>query len=473
MRGNFKVPTEEDAKHFIDIVGVNNVISDFGTSPSSEMLRLNQDWWKQYRGQSKCAVFPTSTLQVSEILKYCHQHNLAVTSQGGNTGVTGGSVPIFDEIILSTAKLNKIIDIQPTSGIVQAEAGVVLEQLDQECSQHNLIVPLDLGAKGSCHIGGNVATNAGGLRLVRYGSLRGSVLSLEVVLADGTILNCGAPLRKDNTGYDMKQLFIGSEGTLGVITKVAINCPPRPTSKQVAVAAVPSYEAVQKAFVEAKTHLNEILSAFEFWDHQSVELVERVLHQNVPLSQSPFYILVETSGSNHDHDMAKLDEYLSVLLSRGICSDGIAAQDEKQATNMWTFRENIPVAWGMDGEHCLCYDLGLPLPHLYRIVEQLRERFQQANEPINHLIGFGHVGDFNLHLNLAMPKFSERGLALVEPFIYDYTERYKGSVSAEHGVGIMKKPYLHYTKTKEEIDLMKKFKKLLDPDGILNPGKLF
>ncbi len=148
MRGNFKVPTEEDAKHFIGIVGVNNVISDFGTSPSSEMLRLNQDWWKQYRGQSKCAVFPVSTLQVSEILKYCHQHNLAVTSQGGNTGVTGGSVPIFDEIILSTAKLNKIIDIQPTSGIIQAEAGVVLEQLDQECSQHNLIVPLDLGRGG-------------------------------------------------------------------------------------------------------------------------------------------------------------------------------------------------------------------------------------------------------------------------------------------------------------------------------------
>jgi len=479
-------PTLKTLQDVTQIVGKHNLLTSIPNDATAarrgsweqhqqdELYKYNTDWWNQYRGSSKLVVFPTTTAQVSDLLKYCNFNKLPVVTQAGNTSVVGGSVPIWDEIILNTSRLNKITDVNATSGIVTCQAGVVLQQLDNEVEQRGLIVPLDLGAKGSCQIGGNVATNAGGLRFVKYGSLRNSVLSLEVVLADGTVLNCGAPLRKDNTGYALKQLFIGSEGTLGVITAVSLQCPPRPTSRNVAIAVVPSYEAVQQAFVEAKSHLQEILTAIEFWDFQSTELVKRVLNQSIPeVTDAPFYVLIETSGSNQDHDMEKLDVFLSKLLEKSIALDGVVARDEKQANAMWSFRENIPVAWGKDGLHCLCYDLDLPLPHLYNVVTELRQKFHDANEPLNHLVGFGHVGDFNLHLNLAMPAFSQRGLDLVEPFIYDYTRKYRGSISAEHGVGIMKKPYLHYSKTAEEIALMKKFKHLLDPNGILNPGKMF
>jgi FAD/FMN-containing dehydrogenase len=258
---------------------------------------------RKFRGHTQVVLKPSNKEELSQVLKYCNDNMLAVVPQGGNTGLVGGSVPVFDEIVINLQKMNKIRSFDEVSGILVADAGVILETADTFLAEKNHIFPLDLGAKGSCQIGGNVATNAGGLRLLRYGSLHGNVLGIEAVLPDGTIVNDLCTLRKNNTGYDLKQLFIGGEGTIGIITAISIQCPQRSPAVNVAYFGLESFEQVQKAFIEAKKQLSEILSAFELMDGRTQKLVNRVTGKKMPLEgEYPFYCLIETSGSNTDHD---------------------------------------------------------------------------------------------------------------------------------------------------------------------------
>ena len=282
----YKKLDQNDIKHFQQICNTLD----------SNLDNYNQDWMKKYKGNSKLVLRPKTTEQVSKIMQYCNQNKIAVCPQGGNTGLVGGSVPVNDEVILSTQLMNEITSFDSVSGILNVQAGCVLETLDNWLRERNFMMPLDLGAKGTCQIGGNVATNAGGLRLLRYGSLHGTILSLQVVLANGKILEMGKPLRKDNTGYDLKQLFIGSEGTLGIITGVSILAAPAPKATNVAVLGIDSFEQLQKAFILAKQNLGEIMSAFEFFDRSSLDLVvKHIDHMREPFeTQSPFYVLIET-----------------------------------------------------------------------------------------------------------------------------------------------------------------------------------
>ncbi len=258
---------------------------------------------RKYKGHTQLVLRPKSTEEVSKVLSYCNEHRLAVVPQGGNSGLVGGSVPVFDEIVINLARMNRIRSFDGVSGTLVVDAGCILEVVDRHVSERDHIFPLDLGAKGSCQIGGNVATNAGGLRLLRYGSLHGNVLGLEVVLPNGTVVDDLWRLRKNNTGYDIKHLFIGGEGTIGIITGVSIICPPRPKAVNVAFLALDSYEKVQRAFQAAKAQLSEILSAFELMDGKSQDLVHRVTDKKRPLEgDHPFYCLVETSGSSKEHD---------------------------------------------------------------------------------------------------------------------------------------------------------------------------
>ena len=258
---------------------------------------------RKYKGHTKLVLRPKSTEEVSQVLKYCNDHRLAVVPQGGNSGLVGGSVPVFDEIVINLARMNRIRSFDSVSGTLVADAGCILEVVDRHLAERDHLFPLDLGAKGSCQLGGNVATNAGGLRLLRYGSLHGNVLGLETVLPDGTIVDDLWQLRKNNTGYDIKQLFIGGEGTIGLITGISILCPPRPKAVNVAFLALETYEKVQLAFREAKGQLAEILSAFELMDGRSQDLVHRVTGRRPPLEgRHPFYCLIETNGANKEHD---------------------------------------------------------------------------------------------------------------------------------------------------------------------------
>lgn len=267
------------------------------------------------------------------------------SSQGGNTGLVGGSVPVHDEIVLSTSRMSQVVSIDALSGVMVCEAGCVLQTLDDQLSQEGLMMPLDLGAKGSCQIGGNVSTNAGGIRFLRYGSLHGSVVGLEVVLADGSVLDVMRTLRKDNTGYDLKQLFIGAEGTLGVVTKAAILCPPRPKACHVSFLACRSFGDVLDVFRRAKSDLGEILSAFEFLDKESLHIyLDKASNAKNPLPDfdGDFYLVIETSGSNSDHDYEKLEAFLGRCIDCGSVATGAVAQDGAQSKDFWRIREGVP-----------------------------------------------------------------------------------------------------------------------------------
>ncbi|KAK9480078.1 hypothetical protein V1514DRAFT_326359 [Lipomyces japonicus] len=470
----FAALTDQDVAFFRSILSSGAVL----TAQDEDLAGYNVDAMRKYRGQARLVLKPRTTEEVSAILRHCNDRKLAVVPQGGNTGLVGGSVPVFDEIVVSLANLNKIRSFDEVSGILVADAGCILEATDQFLAERGYIFPLDLGAKGSCHIGGNVATNAGGLRLLRYGSLHGTVLGLEAVLADGTVVNGLGKLRKDNTGYDLKQLFIGSEGTLGIVTAVSILCPPRSKVVNVAFFGLDSYEKVQKAFVKAKGELSEILSAFEFMDRQSQNQVAKFSELRRPLdNEHNFYVLVETSGSNRGHDEEKLQQYLEDLIENDVIEDGVLAQDETQLKNLWTWREGITESLAKSGG-VYKYDVSIPLSELYQLVEDARTELQDKGFKIGtedaqivNVVGYGHLGDGNLHLNVAVKTYDKAIEKVLEPWVYEWIEKRHGSISAEHGLGFAKKPYLKYSKDEGVIRLMKEVKKSYDPNGILNPYK--
>lgn len=460
-RKDFAQVDSKDLQFFEDLLPGRVVTNE------DDLLENNTDWLRIVRGFSKVLLKPKTTDEMSKILAYCNERRIAVVPQGGNTGLVGGSVPVFDEVIISTSLMNKIIDVDETAGVLVCQAGCILEVLDNYLAERGLMMPLDLGAKGSCHIGGNVSTNAGGLRLLRYGSLHGSVLGVEAVLANGSVLDCLSTLRKDNTGYDLKQLLIGSEGTLGVITKVSILTPQRPKAINLAFLGCQSFDDVKKIFIKAKMMLGEVLSAFEFLDDQCMDCVRTNLKYRNPIEDYPFYVLVELSGSNSDHDQEKLNSFLEQVISDGTALDGTVSADLTQVKEIWRIREGISEALMHDGV-VYKYDISLPLSYLYDLVTDMRSRLGQEAKRI---VGYGHLGDGNLHLNLVPQQDNPKFIDRLEPFVFEWTAKYRGSISAEHGLGFKKANAIHYSKSESAINLMKQIKELMDPKGILNPYK--
>ncbi|GAO16908.1 uncharacterized protein UV8b_02856 [Ustilaginoidea virens] len=471
--------TPEHVAFFRELLGQDSAVIDgVNADAAADMEPFNEDWMHKYKGQCSLVLKPGSAEDVSRILRYCTENMLAVVPQGGNTGLVGGSVPVFDEIVISLARMNKIHSFDDMSGSLVLDAGCILEVADQYVAQRGYIFPLDLGAKGSCHVGGNVSTNAGGLRLLRYGSLHGTVLGMEVVLPNGTIMDDMCTLRKNNTGYDLKQLFIGAEGTLGIITKLVVQCAQRSPAVNVALFGLESYEKAQKAFREAKLQLSEILSAFELMDGTSQRLVHKVRGGTKPLEGDyPFYCLIETSGSNSDHDYDKLEKFLEHVMSSDIIADGVVAQDATQSKTLWSWREGITECIGHWGG-TYKYDVSIPLSDMYSIVDDVKARLCKAGllgdtvqHPVVDVVGYGHMGDSNLHLNICVRKYTKQVEEVLEPYIYEWIKKRQGSISAEHGLGLAKKKYIGYSRNETMIGLMKQTKALYDPMGIMNPYK--
>ncbi|KAF2198867.1 hypothetical protein GQ43DRAFT_139849 [Delitschia confertaspora ATCC 74209] len=475
----FSQLTQDHVKYFQELLGSESAVIDGVSKDASEDIEpFNADWMRKYRGHSQLVLKPKSTEEVSKILKYCNDNLLAVVPQGGNTGLVGGSVPVFDEVVINMQRMNNIRSFDEVSGILVADAGVILEVADNFLAEKNHIFPLDLGAKGSCHIGGNVATNAGGLRLLRYGSLHGNVLGIEAVLPDGTIMDDLCTLRKNNTGYDLKQLFIGGEGTIGIITAVSILTPQRSQAMNVAYFGLESYEKCQEAFRAAKGHLSEVLSAFELMDGRTQKLLHKATGKKLPLEdEHPFYCLIETSGSNTDHDSEKLQNFLEHVMETEIVSDGVLAQDQTQIKELWACREGIPEILGHWGG-VYKYDLSLPIADMYALVNDVRDRLTEAglvgddeSHPVVDVVGYGHMGDANLHLNIPTRRFDKEVEKQLEPFVYEWVQGKSGSISAEHGLGIAKKAFIGYSRSETMVKLMKQIKNLYDPNGIMNPYK--
>ncbi len=438
----------------------------------AEVEKYNRDWLNAVEGSSACVLRPASTSEVSRILAYCNERSLAVVPQGGNTGLVGGSVPLFDEVVLSMERMRKTISIDPRSGVARFEAGAILEKANEELAEQNLLFPLDLGAKGSCHIGGNISTNAGGLRLLRYGNLHGSVVGLEFVLADGTVVDCLSQNKKDNTGVDLKQLMIGAEGILGVITKAAVHCAPLPGGKNVLLVGVDTYEDCVDLFRAARAELGEILSAFEFFDSRCVRLSAENLSLEPPeFLSGKFGVLIETSGANAEHDQEKLDGFLANAAARSDRLDGSVAAGASQQAAFWAFRERLAEALMHDG-FCYKYDVSVPnVEDIYKVVGLTDERMKGVSG-IKRIVGYGHMGDGNLHLNVTSAEFSQSIVQALEPWLWETVKGLGGSISAEHGVGSFKAGALHYSKSAEAISMMRALKNLMDPKGILNPYKV-
>ncbi|KZT74727.1 FAD-binding domain-containing protein [Daedalea quercina L-15889] len=435
----------------------------------------------KYHGRSTTVLRPRTAQEVSAIVRHCNERRIGVVPQGGNTGLVGGSVPVKDELVVSLGNMNSVRSFDDASGILVADAGCILQSLSDFLLPHDHVVPLDLGAKGSCQIGGNVSTNAGGLRLLRYGSLHGSVLGLEVVLPDGTILDQLTTLRKDNTGYDLKQLFIGAEGTLGIVTGVSILTAAAPQASNNIMLALPAFSNVLPLYKEVKRQLAEILSAFEFIDRSAYDLAVkhgqgRALDE-ADVAGADCFVLVETSGSSREHDEQKLYKLLEDLMGQepSLINSGVLATSPAQFSSLWAIREGLTEAVGKEGK-AYKYDISVPQDKFKEVLDITREHLASKglmhDQAVKHVVGYGHVGDGNLHLNVVANAYTAEIESALEPFVYELVAKYHGSISAEHGIGVMKTHALPYSKNAVSIEWMKKIKNLFDPNGIMNPGKV-
>lgn len=464
------IATDKDAEAFLSMMNHRE-----GSVLTEDLESYNQDWSKRWKGDSPMVLRPNSTQQVSSILEYCNTHDIAVVPQGGNTGLVGGGVPLDQEVILSLKSLNQIHSLDASSGILICDAGCILQELQQYTADQGYLVPTDIGSKGSCLIGGNVATNAGGQYFYRHGSLHANVLGLEVVLANGEILNLMNTNLKDNTGYDLKQLFIGAEGTLGVITKICLHCPTLLSSRQAVLVACTEYKHVVQTLQLAKSMLGEVLAAFEYMDRPVLDLVGK--DKSIPLSQPdgdnyPYCILIETQGSHEEHDAAKLEAFLETSMTDELVVDGIVAQDLNQFQNLWEIREYCGVAVATNGRPYK-YDISLPCGEFESVVQDIRQRLGETH-PDTVAVNWGHVIDGDLHLNILTPGEFEKDQSLMdrlEPYLIDLIMSHGGSISAEHGLGQDKNIYMNKIKDANVVETMRTVKKMFDPKGILNPGK--
>lgn len=469
----FKQISAADVQAFRQILGDNAVITN-----EDDLAAFNVDWMNRYRGASTIALRPTSTDHVSQIMQYCNHHRIAVVPQGGNTGLVGGSVPVFDELILSLSAMNQIQHFDEASGVVTTQAGVVLEALDNYVGAAGYRVPLDLGAKGSCQIGGNVATNAGGSRFVRYGPLRASVVGMEAVLPDGRVFDAMTTVRKDNTGYDLKQLMIGAEGTLGIITRLAIACPMKSSCIDTMVVHVTSADRIAPLLRLAKQSLGEVLSAIEFMDSSSVRMADKNLsHVSDPLGipDDPQHslVLIECAGSNAEHNREKLEHFLEAAFEQELVADGVIAESETQSHELWELRESLPEAVLKAGSAAtLKYDVSVPIAHFHEMIDLARDRVKDLTSV--QVCGWGHIGDENLHLNVAIQDDTQKDSAQcqLEPWVYEFVSGVSGSISAEHGLGVMKADVIGYSKGDIAVDVMRTIKDVLDVNGICNPYKV-
>jgi FAD/FMN-containing dehydrogenase len=417
---------------------------------------------------------PRSTEDVSKFLKLCHQARVGVTTQGGMTGLVRATMPLSGEIVLSMERMNAIEEVDTGGGVVITQTGVPLQRLQERVGESGFMFPLDLGARGSCTIGGNISTNAGGNRVIRYGMTRDLVLGLEAVLADGTILKGVRKYIKNNTGIDLKQLFVGTEGTLGVVTRAALRIFPAPAEQQVALCALESFDKVRAFLGLARTRLGGDLTAFEvMWNEYYRLTTELVKGVAAPLpTNHPFYVLLESSGSDAERIRSDLENMLEKALEQEIILDATIASSGAAAAAIWKIRDSSVELGRAIGPNGVGFDISLAIDKMEAFADTIKKELKQKIDNDAYAIVFGHAGDGNLHVNAKYPAGVDRNEEVTK-LVYGITADFAGSISAEHGIGLLKRPYLKLSRTEEEIETMRTLKRALDPHHILNPGRIF
>jgi FAD/FMN-containing dehydrogenase len=417
--------------------------------------------------------YPRRTADVAAILRYCNDRGIAVQPQGGMTGLSGGGVPIGPCVIVSMERMRTIRELDTAAGTITVEAGVVMEAVQKAADAADLFFPLDLGGRGSCQIGGNLSTNAGGNRVLRFGMARDLVLGVEAVLADGTVIDALRKVIKNNAGYDLRQLFIGSEGTLGIITAVVLRLFPKARSTSTALCAVADYEGVIALLQRARAGFGPQLTAFEVMWPQFYRLATEGLGKRPPLeiSSGSIYVLIETMGFNAATDPQRFESVVGSALEEGIVKDAIIAQSERETAELWSVRDS-PGEWQRAGHWPqLSFDVSVPTGEIGALVAEIGSTLENRWPELVALY-FGHVADGNLHVSVRMAGHSIPELE-IENAVYAEVSRHRGSISAEHGIGSLKKAFLPLSRSSEEIALMRAIKSAMDPRGILNPGKIF
>jgi len=438
------------------------------------------DWRKRYRGRALAVVRAASTAEVAAVVKACAAHGAAIVAQGGNTGLVGGSVPDASgtQVVLSLTRMNRIREVDAGNLTMTVDAGCVLQSVQEHAAAHGLLFPLSLAAEGSCTIGGNLATNAGGTQVLRYGNARELCLGLEVVTAAGEVWNGLAGLRKDNTGYDLRDLLVGSEGTLGIITAATLKLVPQPAAVMTAFAAVPTMAQAVVLLQRAQARLGAGLTGFEVMGELALSLVRRHFPQlPQPLPPAPWTVLLEQSDTESEaHARALFEALLESALEDGVITDAAVAESIEQSHAMWHLRESIPLAQVEEGPN-IKHDISLPVSRIPDFVAGTDAALLRAFPGVR-LIDFGHLGDGNLHYNvqaaLGVPAadFLRDHEAAVNRLVYEAVVAHGGSISAEHGIGQLKRHELAWAKSPVALGMMRAIKQALDPRGLLNPGRV-
>jgi FAD/FMN-containing dehydrogenase len=463
------------ADRFAEIIGAANVL----TSPDDQAPYLTE-WRDLYQGVTPIVLRPGSTEEVSKVMAYAYEHDLKIVPQGGNTGLVGGQIPqeTGDEIVLSLSRLNRVRNIDPVGFTITAEAGVVLETLQGEAEKVDRLFPLSLGAQGSCQIGGNISTNAGGTSVLAYGNTRDLVLGLEVVLPSGEIWNGLRTLRKDNTGYDLKQLFIGGEGTLGIITAASLKLFAKPKKLEAAFIGLPDPHAALKLFTMAKAEAGPVLTGFEIMPRIGVEFCLKHLEgARDPLEgEHPWYVLMELSSGSEAFPVRDLMEsILGNAFEDGLVEDAAFAQNLTQVQDFWHIRHGMSEVQKPEGGS-IKHDVSVPVAAIPDFLDKAMAAVE-AFAPGCRPVPFGHIGDGNIHFNVSQPVGADKEAYLarwdeMNTIVHDIVREFGGSISAEHGIGRLKRDLLKDVKPEIELDLMQRIKTAFDPKGLLNPGRV-
>lgn len=438
------------------------------------------DWRKRFSGEALAVLRPGNTEEVAAVVHACHAHAVAIVPQGGNTGLCGGATPGAAQpaVVISLQRLNRIRRVDPLNNTIVVEAGVILQRLQEAAHEHGRLFPLSLGAEGSCTIGGNLSTNAGGTAVLRYGNTRELCLGLEVVTPSGEIWNGLRGLRKDNTGYDLRDLFIGAEGTLGIITAAVMKLYPAPRARVTAIAAVADPRAALALLAIAQARAGATLTGFELMSALCMTLVTRHFPQmRYPFSEPyPQLVLLELSDSeSEEHARGVFEKVMESAFEGGIVLDAVVAESVQQSRDFWNLREHIPLAQVEDGKN-IKHDVAVPISSIGDFIETTDAKLQAAF-PGARMVTFGHLGDGNLHYNVSPPEGQDHDAFLrnqdaVNLIVHDSVHGFNGSISAEHGIGQLKREEITRYKSDVELGMMRAIKGALDPKGLMNPGKV-
>ncbi|MCS5544268.1 MAG: FAD-binding oxidoreductase [SAR86 cluster bacterium] len=451
---------------------IKKIVGKKGLISGSDVAERKAGVWIENPIKAKVIVRPNNTMELSHVLSLCNKLQQPVVPHGGLTGLVESAITKEDEVVISSERMVEIEEVDPIGRTLTAQSGVKLQTIQEKAEDKGMFFPLDLGARGSCTIGGNASTNAGGNRVIRYGMARELILGLEAVLADGTVISSMNKMLKNNAGYDLKQIFIGSEGTLGIISRVVLRLREKPLSQNTALVAANSFKQVTALLKHIDSGLGGNLTAFEvMWRDFYLLVTSPPANNKPPIDQKyHYYVLIEYCGSDQVNDDNHFNSILDAALEKNLIEDAVVAKNENDCQKLWAIRDDVEQQFQYGP--IKIFDVSLPINCMEDYIDEVRSRMSKYWDRF-HCTVFGHLADCNLHIITAVGSDDSEDIRRMEESVYEPLRAIRGSVSAEHGIGLEKKNYLSISRTKEEVALMKTLKNSLDPNNILNPGKVF